>query len=138
MRILTRTYWTPIIVAALPAAAVGFWAWQTMRSFRDVEQDHFRRFAFGVFDTVQGTLRALGEHGRFRRDQVERVLEGIMGHSPLRFVTIEQDGWRVIQVGDVPEGLVLTTDSGESLREDHVDESGRPLEGTGRRVGNAP
>ena len=118
MRILTRTYWVPIIVALLMATAVGFWTWQTMRDYRDMSQERPRRFASGVFNTLQGTLCALGDHGRFRRDQVERVLKGAIGDSPLRFVIIEQDGKRLFQVGDVPADLAVSGDSGESLKND--------------------
>ncbi len=118
MRFLTRTYWVPIIVALLIAAAVGFWALQTTRGFRDMSQERPRRFAFGVFNTLEGTLRALGDHGRFRRDQVERVLNGAIGDSPLSFVVIEQDGKRLFQAGDVPADLSVSGDSGESLKQD--------------------
>jgi len=118
MRILTRTYWAPILVALLLVAAVGVWAWQVMRGFHDMSQERPRRFAFGVFDTLQGTLRALGDHGRFRRDQVERVLAGTIGNSPLRFVVVEQEGERIFQVGDAPSALSLPTDTGEILRDD--------------------
>jgi signal transduction histidine kinase len=71
-----------------------------------------------VFNTLEGTLCALGDRGRFRRDQVERVLKGTIGDSPLRFVVIEQDGRRLFQVGDVPADLSVSGDSGESLKQD--------------------
>jgi two-component system, NtrC family, sensor histidine kinase HydH len=118
MKILARTYWVPIVVALLLVTAVGFWAWQTMRGFRDIRQEYTRRFASGMFNTLQGTLSALGDHGRFRRDHVERLLKGLIGDSPLRFVVIEQDGQRLVQVGDVPDVLPQPADSGELLRND--------------------
>jgi signal transduction histidine kinase len=83
-----------------------------------MSQERPRRFAFGVFDTLQGTLSALGDHGRFRRGQVERVLRGILGNSPLRFVVVEQEGQRIFQAGDAPNALSLPTDTGEMLRDD--------------------
>ena len=118
MRILTRTYWVPIVVALLLVTAVGICAWQTRRGFRDIGQEYTRRFASGMFNTLQGTLSALGDHGRFRRDHVERLLKGLIGDSPLRFVVIEQDGQRLVQVGDVPDVLPEPADSGELLRND--------------------
>jgi len=119
MRSLTRRYWTPVIIALVLLTAVGFWAGFTVRSFHDMSRDRSRRFAFGVFDAVQGTLRALADHGRFRRNQVERVLKGIIGHSPLRFVVLEQDGGRIIQVGNVPPDLALPSEgeTGEILKD---------------------
>jgi len=118
MRALTRTYWAPIVAAVLMVTAVGVWAWQAMRGFHDMSEERPRRFAFGVFDTLQGTLRALGDHGRFRRGQVERVLRGTTDNSPVRFVVVEQDGERIFQVGDAPSALSLPTDTGETLGDD--------------------
>jgi len=71
-----------------------------------------------VFGTVEGSIRALGDQGRYPRNQVERVLKSLVRVPPLSFVVVEQDGKRMLQAGDVPEALSLPTDAGEAFGDD--------------------
>lgn len=113
-----RPYRVPIIVAALAVLAMAFWAWQAWRSIGEHEREMNRRLASGVFGAVEGSIRALGDHGRYSRNQVQRVLSSLVRNTPLALVVVEQGGKRIVQTGDVPEVLPLTTDSGEVFTND--------------------
>lgn len=93
--------------------AIAIWARQAWRGIREHERDMARRFASGVFGTVEGSIRALGHHGRYPRHQVERVLSSLVRNPPLSFVIVEQDGRRILEAGDVPEALPSATSAGE-------------------------
>jgi signal transduction histidine kinase len=69
----------------------------------------------GVFDTVEGTLQGLKQTGPVKRSQVEGILENAIRRSLLRFVILEQDGKRILQVGTVPETLSLSSGEGENF-----------------------
>jgi len=97
---------------------MAFWARQAWLAICEHERDMIRRFASGVFGSVEGSVRALGDHGRYPRNQVERVIKSLVRNPPLSFVLVEQDGKRILQAGDVPEALALTKDAGEVFGDD--------------------
>lgn len=117
MKILTRSYWPPVVAALLMVAATGVWTWQTFQRFREAERENSRRFASGVFNALQGTFRAVGDHGRFQKDQLEQALGETIRHSPLSFVVVEQDGRRMCAAGQVPDVLNLAAETGEEQRD---------------------
>lgn len=115
MNATIRTYRNPIIVTVLMVAGIGLWGWQRWQSELEYFQDRARRHSSGIFDTVEGTIQGLKQTGPLRRSQIESILENIIQRSLLRFVVLEQDGKRILQAGNAPGTLLLSSKEGESF-----------------------
>lgn len=99
MRGEIRTYRIPAAVTTLRVLAVGFWGWTSWKGILEHDQERARRFAAGVFDSMERTIEALGQDGRLGRGQIAEVLENVICNSPVRFVVLEQDGVRIFSSG---------------------------------------
>ena len=117
MNTTIRTYLTPIIVTILMVAGMGLWAWQRWQSELENYNDRVYRHASGVFDTVQSTIQALEQSNALDRIQIEGILENVIRLSHLRFVVLEQDGKRTLQVGNAPATLSFNSREGKSFVE---------------------
>ena len=119
MRGEIRTYRIPAAVTTLMVLAVGFWGWTSWKGILEHDQERARRFAAGVFDSMEGTIKALGQDRRLGRGQIAEVLENVIRNSPVRFVVLEQDGVRILSSGETPVGLSLPSEEGEGLTGDY-------------------
>jgi len=115
MNATIRTYRNPIIVTILMLAGLGLWAWQRWQFELEYYEDRVHRHASGVFDTVEGTIQGLEQTGPLQRGQIEGILENLIHRSLLRFVVLEQDGHRILQAGNAPETLSLSSRDGGSF-----------------------
>jgi two-component system, NtrC family, sensor histidine kinase HydH len=113
MKDTIRTYRIPIVVTTLMVVALAFWSWQTWEGIIEDDWERARRHAGGAFDAIEGTVRALGEKGDLSRNQIERVMDSIIRHSPVRSVTVEKDGRRLLEAGESPGPLILPSTEGE-------------------------
>ena len=115
MNTAIRTYLNPIIITILMVAGMGLWAWQRWQSELEYYDDRVYRHASGVFDTVQSTIQALEQSDSLKRNQIEGILENVTRLSHLLFIVLEQDGKRILQVGNAPATLFLNSREGKSL-----------------------
>ena len=115
MNTTIRTYLTPIIVTILMVAGMGLLAWQRWQSELENYNDRVYRHSSGVFETVQSTIQALEQSNALDRIQIEGILENVIRLSHLRFVVLEHDGKRTLQVGSAPETLSLNSREGKSF-----------------------
>jgi two-component system, NtrC family, sensor histidine kinase HydH len=114
MKASIRPYRIPIAVTGMMVLAVAFWAWLRWCDIRDHELDMQRHFAMGISDSIEGTLRDLVGNERLPKDQTKRVLESIIRHSPIRFIILEQNDRRILQVGNKPNGVTLSNAQGQT------------------------
>jgi two-component system sensor histidine kinase HydH len=102
-----RTYRVPLAATALIVAALAFWAWRDWRSFGDHIEERERHRALGVSRMLTGAIHSLDENGRLKHDEIQKIVEQIIHDSPYEFLVIEQEGRRILKVGDVPSDLAL-------------------------------
>jgi two-component system, NtrC family, sensor histidine kinase HydH len=115
MTSLFRTYRVPLATSALIVVALAFWAWSDWRSFGEHVQERERHRALGISRMLAATIDSLEENGRLRRDEIESIVEHIIGDSPYQFLVLEQNGRRILQAGDVPAALTLPSTETESF-----------------------
>jgi two-component system sensor histidine kinase HydH len=113
------TYRIPVAVTTLMVLGVGFWGWTSWRGILEHDRDKARRFAAGVFDSMEGTVKALGQDGRLGRGQIAEVLENVIRNSPVRFVVLEKDGVPILSSGKTPGSLALPSEEGEGFSGEH-------------------
>jgi signal transduction histidine kinase len=95
--------------------ALAFWAWRDWRSFGEHVQEKERHRALDMSGILTGAIHALEENGRLKRDEIEGIVEHLIGDSPYQFLVLAQNGRRMIQAGDVPADLTLPSEETESF-----------------------
>ncbi len=112
---VARTYRFPIVVSGLMLIALCSWAWQDWQNFADHVEEMERHRAVGVSKMLAGAIHSLKENGRLKREEMERILEHIILDSPYDFLVLEQEGRRILQVGNIPAALILPSEETESF-----------------------
>jgi signal transduction histidine kinase len=95
--------------------ALASWAWQDWRNFAEHVEERERHRALGVSRMLAGAIHSLEENGRLKRDEIERIVEHMIGDSPYQFIVLEQNGRRILQAGDIPVALTLPSEETESF-----------------------
>ncbi len=110
-----RTYRVPLAASALIVVALASWAWQDWRNFGEHVQERERHRALGISKMLASAIHSLEENGRLKRDEIENIVEHIIRDSPYQFLVLEQNGRRILQVGDIPSALTLPSAETESF-----------------------
>lgn len=115
MKNILKNYRIPIIVTALALGAMAYWAWQTWHGIREYSQERRLQYATGLFEAIQGTIRAMTGNTQVSRIQIEKVLANFISNSPVGFVIVDQTGRRLLQGGAFLENHTLPEAEGELL-----------------------
>jgi two-component system, NtrC family, sensor histidine kinase HydH len=86
-------------------AALAFWSWRVWQDIdgRRREGERFRATDFS--NVLTGALQALFANEDLSREEIKRILDGIVRNSPYQFFVLEQNGRRILQTGNLPAAL---------------------------------
>ncbi|MFH0730412.1 MAG: ATP-binding protein [Pseudomonadota bacterium] len=115
MRPEVRYFRIPLLFTVLMLLGMGYGTWQVLIGEGDLVLKKERHRAVVVSDLLMGALSALDRNGRLGHGEIERVLDEILRASSYRFLILEQEGRRMLQVGEVPAGLPLLFQEGGSF-----------------------
>ncbi|MHB9075264.1 MAG: sensor histidine kinase [Desulfobaccales bacterium] len=110
-----RTFRIPIMLTVLMLLALGYWAWQAgWGGERHVLAKASYRGA-RMSEMLASVLTALHQNSRLGRDEIERILTDLLHASPYRFLILEHEGRRILQIGEVPAELTSPPQEGGSF-----------------------
>lgn len=115
MTTILRTYRVPLAATALMIVALAFWAWRDWRNFGEHVQERERHRALGISRMLAGALHSLQENGRLQSKEIEIIVEHIIRNSPYQFLVLEENGRRILEVGDIPGNLALPSTETDRL-----------------------
>lgn len=102
-----QTYRVPLTATAMMIVALAFWAWRDWHNFGEHVEERECHRAIGISRMLAGALHSLQENGRLQPKEIEKIVEHIIRDSPYRFLVLEQNGRRILEVGDIPGNLAL-------------------------------
>jgi two-component system, NtrC family, sensor histidine kinase HydH len=140
-----HTYRVPLTATALMIVALAFWAWRDWQNFGEHVEERERHRALGISVMLAGALHSLQENGRLQPREIEKIVEHIIRDSPYQFLVLEQNGRRILEVGDVPGNLVLPSTETDRFerglylfsRKVHLHETAKPRSAAPPAMGEA-